>query len=407
MRASARDGVILVDEASLLGTRDMAKLFDHAQELNARVLLVGDRRQHRSVTAGEPLRLLEDRAGLPVAEVTDILRQSGDYKSAAMALSQGKTAEAFGQLDKLGWIKEVKDEDRNLQIAQAYLEASQETGNGKAKTALIVSPTHIEGDAITRAIREELQSRKLLTDSRVMVSWVSAQLTDAQKADGTNYQPGDLIAFHQNAKGYRKGTRLLLGEKVQAPTQFSSRFEAYRPVPRSLAVGDRIRITAGGKTKDGEHRLSTGSLHTVTGFTPGGDIQIDKKWTLDRDFGHWTHGYVATSHASQGATVDHVIVSISAQSIPATDRRTAYVAITRGKQQALVYTDNKNELLQAIQREENTPSALELLEQSTAPGTGTNLARQTALQRIRKRLKMNQAHHVAERNRSQERSHER
>ena len=123
MQESARNGVILVDEASLLGTHDMLKVFGVAEEVNARVILVGDRKQHRSVTAGEPLKLLEQRAGLPVAEVTDILRQQGDYKKAAKLLSEGETELAFDQLDKLGWIKEVPDEDRNQQIAAAYLSA--------------------------------------------------------------------------------------------------------------------------------------------------------------------------------------------------------------------------------------------------------------------------------------------
>ena len=53
-----------------------------AETVEARVVLVGDRRQHRGVAAGEPLKLLEEKAGLPVAEVTEILRQTGDYKKA-------------------------------------------------------------------------------------------------------------------------------------------------------------------------------------------------------------------------------------------------------------------------------------------------------------------------------------
>ena len=91
MQESARGGVILVDEASQLGTRDMLSVFDVAQDVGARVILVGDRRQHRSVTAGEPLKLLEETAGLRVAEVTEILRQQGDYKKAAKAFSEGRT----------------------------------------------------------------------------------------------------------------------------------------------------------------------------------------------------------------------------------------------------------------------------------------------------------------------------
>src|SRR5262245_21172674 len=88
MQEAARNGVILVDEASQLGTRDMLRVFDVAERVGARVLLVGDRRQHRAVLAGEPLKLLEEKAGLPVAEVTEILRQQGDYKKASKAFSE-------------------------------------------------------------------------------------------------------------------------------------------------------------------------------------------------------------------------------------------------------------------------------------------------------------------------------
>jgi ATP-dependent exoDNAse (exonuclease V) alpha subunit len=145
----------------MLGTRDMCRLFDIAEVLGARVLLVGDRRQHRSVTAGEPLRLLEDNAGLPVAEVTEILRQEGDYRKAAKALSEGQVEEAFNELDKLGWIREVEDGDRDQQLAASYLAAVAETKkDGKAKTALVVSPTHAEGDRITAAIRKAPDRRR-------------------------------------------------------------------------------------------------------------------------------------------------------------------------------------------------------------------------------------------------------
>ena len=119
MQQSARNGVILVDEASQLGTRDMHAVFTVAETVNARIVLVGDRRQHKSVTAGEPLKLLEDRAGLPVAEVTEILRQDGDYKKVAEHLSKGRVGIAFEELDKLRWITQVDDSERYQQQVQS------------------------------------------------------------------------------------------------------------------------------------------------------------------------------------------------------------------------------------------------------------------------------------------------
>lgn len=361
MQAGAKDGVILVDEASQLGTRDMLSIFEKAESLSARVILVGDRRQHRSVTAGEPLKLLQETAGLKVAEVTEILRQQGNYKIAAQALSEGRTEDGFAELDKLGWIKQVEDAERYKQLSAAYLAAvAERKKNGQDKTALVVSPTHAEAERITQAIRAGLNAQGKLGPERTVSGWVSSHLTDAQKADATEYEPGDLLQFHQNAPGYQKGSRVVVKEGAKIPVELANRFEMYRATQFALAVGDRVRVTAGGKTKDGKHRLSNGSLLTVQGFTKHGDIVVDHGWVIDRDFGHLTHGYVVTSHASQGVTVDKVFVGISSESLPATCQRTAYVAVTRGKEQAQVFTDDRKELLKAVMRPDDPMSATEL-----------------------------------------------
>ena len=363
MQAGARNGVILVDEASQLGTVDMMKVFEVAEQTNARVILVGDRRQHRSVTAGEPLRLLEEKAGVRVAEVSEILRQQGDYKKAAKALSEGKTEAAFEELDKLGWIREVGDEQRYQVLADAYLTAAAEKkAGGGHKSALVVSPTHAEAGSITAAIRAGLKSGGRISGEQVLPTWVPTHLTGAQKRDATQYDPGYMLQFHQNAKGFKKGARLVMGEETKPPVTMADLYDVYRPLPLAVGVGDRIRLTAGGKTKDGEHRLSNGSTFAVQGFTKRGDLIVDHGWVIDREFGHLTHGYVVTSHASQGATVDKVIIGLSSDSFPATYQRTAYVAVTRGKEQALIFTDDKDGMLKAMSRLDDPLSATEVAE---------------------------------------------
>ena len=361
MQEAARDGVVLVDEASQLGTRDMLEVFKKAEALNARVVLVGDRYQHRSVTAGEPLKLLEETAGLKVAAVTEILRQSGDYKKAAQALSEGRIEEGFNELHKLGWIKEVPDADRYKELADAYLSAAGEKKkDGTPKSALVVSPTHAEAAKITQAIRDGLKAKGMLRDERIVTGWIPAHLTDAQKADATQYESGDLLQFHQNAPGFTKGSRLIVAEGSKLPTELAKRFEVYRAKELPLAVGDAVRVTAGGKTKDGKHRLDNGSLLTVQGFNKRGDIIVNHGWVIDRDFGHLTHGYCNTSHASQGVTIDKVFVGMSSESFPATYERTGYVAVTRGREQVQVFTDDRKELLKAVARPDDTISATEL-----------------------------------------------
>jgi ATP-dependent exoDNAse (exonuclease V) alpha subunit len=364
MQEAARGGVILIDEASQLGTRDMHQVFEVAQRVNARVLLVGDRRQHRSVTAGEPLRLLEEKAFVPMAEVTEIVRQEkADYKKAAKALSEGRVEDAFKTLDTLGWITEGDGADRYQQLADEYLAAvAERKKDGTPKTALVVSPTHAEGNRVTDVIRGRLKEEGKLTKERMVEAWIPMHLTNAQKGDPTEYEPGDLIQFHQNAKGgYKKGTRLIVGEGMKLPMEVVQHYEVYRPVQVPLAVGDRLRITAGGKAKDGK-KLKNGSLFTVQGFNRRGDLIVDGGRVIDREYGHVTHGYVLTSHASEGDSVSKVFVAISSESVPATNQRTAYVALTRGEEKVILFTDNRKELLKAMSRPDDPLSATELAE---------------------------------------------
>ena len=363
MQTSVRGGVVLVDEASQLGTVDLLRLFDKSAELDARLVLVGDRRQHRAVAAGEPLALLEDKAGIRSAAVTDIVRQSGDYKTATKALSNGDVAAGFAALDRLGWIKEVPDGERDQALAAAYLAAVAELKpDGTAKSALVVSPTHAEAGRVTAAVRDGLRAAGRLGAERVVETWVPARLSDAQKADPTEYGPGDLLRFHQNAPGHANGSRHVLGEGEGPPVAYAGRFEVYRPGRLAVAVGDRLRVTAGGKTKDGRHRLDTGALLTVKGFTPRGDIVDDRGWVVGHDFGHLAHGYVVTSHASQGKTVDAVFVAQSGESLAASSRRQFYVSVSRGRERAVVFTDDKKALLAAARRPDDPLSATAVAE---------------------------------------------
>ena len=133
-----------------------------------------------------------------------------------------------------------------------------------------------------------------------------------------------------------------------------------------------MRVTAGGKTKDGKHRLINGSLLTVQGFNKRGDIIVNHGWVIDRDFGHLTHGYCITSHASQGVTVDKVFIGMSSESFPATTERTGYVAVTRGREQVQIFTDDRNELLQALARPDDPMSATELTQAAAEKPTLRN-----------------------------------
>lgn len=353
--------LIWIDEAGLLGMKTLSHVFELAEKVNARVLLTGDRKQHHSVERGDALRILETDAGLRPAEVKEIQRQAGEYKFAVKALSEGRVVDGFEKLNKMGWIREIADDERYKVMAHDYIDSVE-----RGQSALVVSPTHAEEDRITSEIRQGLKSKgRLAKEDRSFMSLEGSGITEAERSDAVNYEPGDVIQFHQNAKGFKRGQRIEVNEPSNLPLLLASRFQHYRCREIKIAVGDRIRITANGMTADGQHRLNNGSLYTVGGFTENGNIILkENKWEVSNDFGHFTYGYVVTSHASQGKSVKNVFIGQASQSFGASSKEQFYVSVSRGEQSATIYTDDKQSLLEAVQQSDDRVSASELVKQT-------------------------------------------
>jgi conjugative relaxase-like TrwC/TraI family protein len=389
LQAQMRGQVLWIDEAGLLGTKTLADVFDLAARNDYRVLLTGDRAQHGSVERGSALRLLEEEAGIVPAEVKEIKRQTGQYKEAVKALAEGRVGEAFARLDRLGWICEVSDAERYRLMAADYV-ASVEAG----KRALVVSPTHIEGDRITGAIRSSLAAKDLLgQDEREVTSLVPAHLTEAERSDGVNYLPGDVLVYHQNARGRTRGDRVTVANPTELPFHDARRFQVYHTRKLALAAGDLIRVTRNGKTLDGKHRLNNGAVYQIRRFDAQGNLVLDNGWTVSKSFGHLTHGYVATSHASQGKNFARVIIGQSSLSLPASSREQAYVSVSRGKQRATIYTDNKRELLAAVSQADERVSATELMQSLSFRVADSEQQRQLERAREEQRRRFDQERH--------------
>ncbi|QYO65188.1 ATP-dependent RecD-like DNA helicase [Leptolyngbya sp. 7M] len=340
-------------------------MFELAAKQHARLVLSGDRRQHGSVERGAALRLLEDEAGLKPAELKEIHRQQGAYMLAVKSLGEGDMSGGLTALDKLGWVQEIASEERYRVLATMYMDSVR-----AGKSSLVVSPTHAEADAVTEEIRQQLREQKALgSEVREYEQLVPANLTPGQQLDAASYQPGDVLVFHQNARGYKRGQRLVVG-RDRVPLDQAARFTVFHQRSVGLSVGDRIRITQNGFTADRDHRLNNGDLHTIKDFAANGNLLLENGWQVPKNYGHIALGFVVTSHASQGKTVDRVFIGQSSQSFPASSREQFYVSASRGRERVMVFTDNKEDLLDAISRSDERVSAIPPRRRTLAAGSG-------------------------------------
>jgi conjugative relaxase-like TrwC/TraI family protein len=395
MQSQVNGQVLWVDEAGLLSVRDMKRLFDVAKEQDARVVLSGDTAQHTAVLRGDALRILEKDAGIRTGTLSEIRRQTNaNYRDAVKAVSEGASVGSDGKtgvergiamLDDMGSIIETQGDERYRQIAKDYANIiSQRRQDGEYKTSLVVAPTHAEIRHVTDAIRETLKIEgKLSPKDREFTTLRPRNLTEAERTDCAEYAPGEIVKFHQNAKGFKRGDRVtvksagLSGVRVarengsEAVLSFTEvkKFQLYHPEKLSLTEGDKLRITMNGfvpearpGAKGGKTRLNNGDIYQVEGFTRNGDIRLTNGFVIPKNYGGLTHGYVVTSHASQGKTVDIPLVALGSESFAAANREQLYVSISRGREAVRVYTDDKEAMLDAVQDSAARLSATELME---------------------------------------------
>jgi conjugative relaxase-like TrwC/TraI family protein len=368
MQAAARGGRVVIDESSMLGHKDAVKLFQVAERNNLKLIFVGDPMQHGSVPRGAFLRTLKEQGRITPFKLTEIMRQHDlEYRAAAQALSEGKTLDGFNALDKKGWVHEIGDDAaRYRAMAADYLQAV-----GRATSCLVVSPTHREAASITAEIRSQLrQAGKLGAEERQFTRLVAVDASEAQRGLATTYRQGDVIQFHQNAKGgFTKGERMIVDDPATVPLSEAEKFTLYRLEAVGLSVGDKIRFTGNVKAYKGDdHTYKNGDTLTVAGFTPGGNLRLDDGRVVRNDAGHFRHAFVETSFGAQGQTVQRVILGMSAASLGATNQEQMYVSASRAREKLALFTDDREAVKRAIQRSSQKVAALDLMpEREAAP----------------------------------------
>jgi conjugative relaxase-like TrwC/TraI family protein len=364
----------VLDESSLASTKQMNG-FLHRLKENDRVLLVGDTRQHEAVEAGKPYQQLQE-AGIETARLDEIVRQKDPaLKEVVEQLSRGQVREAMEKLDTQGRVHEIVDRDERLrEIAREYAK--------KPEGTLVVSPDNQSRREINEAIHRTMQSAGQVKNDehklRVLVA--RQEITGADRQWASQYEPGDLVRYTRGSKthGIEAGEYARVervdqkensvtakrenGERVSYDPRRLHGVTLYRETERSFAQGDRVQFTA----PDRERHIANRELGTIEKIDARGNVEIRMDSGRAVAFNvkenpHLDHGYAVTSHSSQGQTADRVLVHVDTESAGAKliNRRLAYVAVSRGRHDAQIYTNDKSHLTEQLSRDVSHRSAVE------------------------------------------------
>ena len=361
MPAEWKGAMLVVDEAGLASNQQGAALLGLAEKERQRVVFVGDSRQHSGVEAGDFLRVLESHSRLATCELKDIRRQtSADYNQAVRLLASGQAAAGMERLDGMGWIKE-RHADYLKAAAGEYLRL---TAAAKPKeSVLCVAPTWAENHVLTNHVRDGLHATGKLGEGQSVTVLDPLGWTVQQRRVSANYQPGQMVTFNRDVKGaFKKGESLLV-KRIEAgrvmlaggrvlDTSKAALFDVAARREIDLAAGDKILLRA----NDKKAGLVNGDVLTVKSIGADGRIETAEGKTLPASYRQLTHGYVVTSHKSQGRTADHVVVAAARL-----DSKAAYVACSRSRQTCTVFTPEKASLFAGLPRSADRQAALDVL----------------------------------------------
>ena len=143
------------------------------------------------------------------------------------------------------------------------------------------------------------------------------------------------------------------------PTRLSG-VSVYKEAQRSFAEGDRIQF----RSPFSEKQIVNGELGSIKKLEPE-EVRValdsGREVTFNPEtFRHIDHAYAVTSHSSQGLTVDRVLINADTrESFLLLNDRMAYVAVSRAREEALIYTDSTQNLRESLNRATNKEMALE------------------------------------------------
>lgn len=284
-------GVLVVDEAGMLGTRDLARLLTLAEAQHTKLVLVGDHRQLPELTAGGAFRALART--LDTAHLRENRRQHKTWERAALdELRHGDPAQGLSAYVEHGCInaRATADEARSALVSswwEAAVAPRVALSEHPAPRPITPYPPTPDLDVVMLAIRR-----------------------------------ADVAELNLRARAALRDAGLLGTQELTVPTGPYSE--------RSFAIGDLVVA----KRNAYPHGLINGARGRVTAIDPQvAQVTVTfpgRTVTVTRDYlesGGLDHGYALTVHQAQGLTAQQAFITAGDELY----REAGYVALSRAR----------------------------------------------------------------------------
>ncbi len=362
----------IVDEASMLGSKKMHELTKAAEKADARVVFVGDTKQMQAIEAGKMFEKLQKTGDLKTTRMSEVQRQKEyGYRQVVADISEKRIDKAFNKLEKQGRISEITDRQERLDaIVKDYtIRMSKDT--------IIVTARNADKNQLNKDIRTDLkQQGKLPQQQHAFAVRESKNTSPVEKHFAQSYQKNDIVIANKAGVIGRAGTEAKVTSVDQQNHKITVRVDekkehtidlkkdgqslaVYTEKEQSFSKSDKVVFLKNDKGL-GVQNGQTGEIKSID---EKGNCKVKmesgevKNINIKTQYSYMDHGYAVTDYKAQGQTSKDVIYH--ADTGKHVNYNQAYVAITRGKEDVRVYTDDKGNLQGKMKQEQVKTSTLD------------------------------------------------
>ncbi len=374
MRQEFKGSTLVLDEASMLGNRQLEKVFAMQNDLKIdKIVLSGDVRQIAALQAGAPFKMgMDHNADMARAELTTILRQNANptLKEAVMSFAEGKSAEGMNRLKP--FIHELGRGASEDAMADRAFALWKESG-GAAK---VVVDTNKMRALMNDRIRGELASGGRIGENGfTQPAFRDAGMGNHDKMTTRLYQTGQTVYFFAKAGKFKAGDTLTitslnhkrnvleghdragkavrmdirrnLGGRSEVP------FGVYYRSEADFAEGDRVFFNKPDKARaiktNDEYRIVTFDEHCVRLQATDKSERSLVVSRSDPQLEFMTYAYAITADKAQGKSFESVIAVLkSAGQGNFVNHARAYIMASRAKANLSLVTDSFRDLMRKV-----------------------------------------------------------
>jgi ATP-dependent exoDNAse (exonuclease V) alpha subunit len=375
-----KNAKLIVDEASMIGTKDMKKLIAFAKRAKAQIVLIGDVKQFKAIQAGDPFSMLQEN-GMKTARMSEVLRQKDKtLKQAVNYLNKFDAEKAFNILDKK--IIETNNPINNIVKEFFNKKDLKNTDNlislKDLDDKLIITNTNKLKTELNETIRNNLKEKGLI-DKKEFTFKIreSARITPSQAFLSENYETGQKIFIQKSIKelDLKAGEEFEILKKDDEKNaifvkkgdelkeinlkQYGLNLQVYNELEKNFSKGEKIVF----EKNDKKLGVNNGETGIIKSIDEKGDILIDKdgkeiKFNI-KEYNYLNHGYALTTYKSQGQTSKNVIAYLDAK---AQNFNSFYVTVTRAQEDLKIFTNDKDLLKDMVQLEQEKFNAIDAFE---------------------------------------------